>query len=266
MAVWNTTDSSRRRHDMGRIITPRQQHIRLRLRHDQHYSRHQYAPLSFYMYNDTLGGFDYDLMRIIERMQHIKFTFQPINTAAEGIAGLRTGRFRLVAADLPMTSELTDSVLFTQPAYLDRQILVQLTDSAGSAPHITSVLDLRGDTVYLPASSAMRTRIANLSAELGDTVYYRELPLSPAQLFVATALGEIPQSVINEQTAKALSAYYPKVNISTGISFTQFQPWMVRRNDTAMQQRIDRWLTAAKSTPEYKALLQRYLDIPDSVQ
>ncbi|MDE7407798.1 MAG: hypothetical protein K2M76_05200, partial [Muribaculaceae bacterium] len=103
-------------------------------------------------------------------------------------------------------------------------------------------------------------RIANLCTELGDTIYSRELPLSPEQLFVATALGQVSRSVINEQTAKALAEHYPDVDITTGISFTQFQPWMLRIGDTELQKRVDSWITAAKATPAYEVLLQRYID------
>lgn len=221
----------------------------------------QYAPLSFYMYEDTLGGFDYDLMRLIARRHRVVFRFKPITTEREGLEGLTAGRYDMVAADFPLTAEMKDEYLFTEPAYLDRQVLVQRADTAAGSESrmVASVLDLRDDTVYIPEGSPIRSRLHHISDELGDTIHIKELPYTPEQLFINVALGHIPCAVINGQTAKVLAQDYPGVDISTSISFSQFQPWIVAKSDKALCDSLDSWLADVKKTVAYREILDRYL-------
>ncbi len=81
----------------------------------------------------------------------------------------------------------------------------------------------------------------------------------PEQLFLMTALGEIKQAVINERVAEAMAKDYPDVDISTDISFTQFQSWIVSNKRPEMRDSIDKWIKEIKLTPEYKELEKRYL-------
>lgn len=219
----------------------------------------QYSPLSFYMYEDTLGGLDYDLFRLIARQNQVYFKYKPITTEVEGLNGLTTHKYDIVAADYPVTAEMRNSYLFTEPAYIDRQVLVQLTGPNDSLPMIRNVLDLRDKTVCIPAQSPIRFRLKHICEELGDTIHVEQIPCSPEQLFLRVAIGQIPCAVINEQTAKALLPDYPDMNISTSISFSQFQPWIVAKNNQALCDSLDKWLTTAKSSPMYDEILRRYL-------
>ena len=219
----------------------------------------QYSPISFYMRGDTLGGLDYDLLHLIAERHHLNFKYTPVTTATEGLQGLRSGRFDLVAANLPMTAALRDSFLVTEPVYSDRQVLIQLRDTTGTRALVESPLGLRGDSVYVTANSPNVARLENLIREIGDTIYIRQMPNTAEQLFIMTALGEIPMAVINEQIAKSLSADYPQVDYSTGISFTQFQPWVLSRNETALCDSLNSWLSSLKKTELYRQLTKRYL-------
>lgn len=220
----------------------------------------QYSPVSFYMKGDTLGGVDYDLLHIISRTHDIHFRYTPVTTVAEGLAGLRAGRFDIVAANLPMTSALRDSFLVTEPVYSDRQVLIQLRDTTGHRKMVESTLGLRGDTVYVTRNSPNVERLQNLIREIGDTIYIREVPNTAEQLFIMTALGEIQLAVINEQIARSMSDDYPQVDYSTGVSFTQFQPWVLQKNEQALCDSLNSWLTQLKETPLYRELVKRYFD------
>lgn len=219
----------------------------------------QYAPLSFYMYDDTLGGLDYDLFRLISQQNGVSFRFKPITTEQEGLSGLSEGRYDIVAADYPVTAEMRNDYLFTEPAYIDRQVLVQMKDPADSSSLITSVLDLRDDTVYIPQGSPVASRIQHLGEELGDTIHIRKITSSPEQLFIKVAIGEIPYAVINEQTAKALLPDYPQMEIATSISFSQFQPWILSKGHKALCDSVNQWIQAAKSTSAYDQIINRYV-------
>lgn len=216
----------------------------------------EYSPLTFYQYGDTIGGFDYDLLRIIAGEGGLKLKFHPVSALASALDGLRSRRYDVVVADVPTTAELRDEFAFTEPAFLDRQVLVQRRDSVG---FVSSALDLAGKKVWVAAQSPAVTRLRNLSAEIGDTIQIVTDSLyGSEQLVILTATGEIDRAVVNERIAKAMSVDYPDIDISTQITFTQFQSWLMRRDDTKLAAEIDTLLVRYKATPGYADLHLRY--------
>ena len=128
----------------------------------------EYSPLSLYMYNDTLGGFNRDLLLLIEKYSHRPIKLHPIVNLQKSLGMLEEGNYDIVAAQLPSTKEFKDKYLFTDSIYIDRQILVQKLDSTKVA--VKSQLDIAGKTLHVVAGSPVISRIENLSRELGDTI------------------------------------------------------------------------------------------------
>lgn len=215
----------------------------------------QYSPVSFFMDGDTLAGLDLDLLAALG----IPYKIYPVATPHQGLDGLRRGTYDLVIADLPLSQELSEDYLFTVPAYLDRQVLVQTADSAS---RITSVLELIGDTVYVPAGSPAAERMANIAREVGGDITVMPMEQTSEKLVLMQALGQLPgPTVVNEKVARQIMADYPgRLDASMQISFTQFQPWALRPDDTLRVHLLNTRLDSLKSTPRYRALLSRYLD------
>lgn len=219
----------------------------------------EYLPISFYTIEDTLGGFNYDLMRMIAERHGLKLKFHPVVTLSKALQYIENDTYDILAADIPLTAEFKERYAFLEPVLLDKQVLVQLRDSSGNA-RVNNQLDLAGDTVWIVDGSSIESRIINLGHEIGDTIYVEHEKLyGPEQLFLMTALGEIKQAVINERVAEAMAKDYPDVDISTDISFTQFQSWIVSNKRPEMRDSIDKWIKEIKLTPEYKELENRYL-------
>ena len=218
----------------------------------------EYSPLSLYTYDDTLGGFCYDLMRLIEIHSKHKFVFHPIVTLESTLDRLDKGAFDMVIAQFPTTKDDKNKYLFSEALYLDRQVLIQLKDSTGHAP-IKTQLDIAGDTVFIIKGSSMRSRLSNLSHEIGDTIYIAEDGnYGPEQLFLRVATGEIKYAVINESTAARMSKDYPNVDYNTEISFTQFQSVILGKDEAALCDSLNNWIKSTKESKEYKSLLSRY--------
>ncbi len=218
----------------------------------------EYSPLSLYTYDDTLGGFCYDFMRIIEPISGHKFKFNPIVSLENTLAGLDKGIYDMVIAQFPATKENRDKFLFSDAVYIDRQVLIQLKDSVGNIS-IKTQLDLAGNTVYVIKGSPMRSRLANLSHEIGDTIYIAEdVNYGTEQLFLRVATGEIQYAVINKSIAAKMAKSYPNVSYSTEISFSQFQPIILRKNDTILCDSLNQWIQTTKQSALFKSLQSRY--------
>lgn len=218
----------------------------------------EYAPMFLYTYGDTLGGFSYDLLNLIAAQKGIKFNFQPMVTLSSSLDKLQAGDYRMVCAEFPVTKEHKQDYLFTTPIYLDRQVLVQMKNGEGHIA-VKSQLDLANDTVWVVNGSSSELRLENLSSEIGDTIYVMtEKNYGAEQLFLRVVSGEIKQAVMNERIAQELSKKYPNVDITTGISMTQFQSWILNKNDSAFCDSINSWIDAVKHTQEYTNLYNRY--------
>lgn len=218
----------------------------------------EYSPLSLYTYDDTLGGFSYDFMRMVENVSRHKFVFHPIVTLESTLAGLDNGKYDMVIAQFPSTKENKEKYAFSDALHLDRQVLIQLKDSCGNIT-VKSQLDLANDTVYIVKGSPMHSRLTNLGREIGDTIFIAEDAVyGPEQLFLRTATGEIKYAVINESIAAQLAKLYPAVDYSTEISFSQFQPVILRATDTVMRDSLNHWIETVKLSKSYKSLQSRY--------
>ena len=216
------------------------------------------SPSSYYTYADTLGGFNYDLLRYFSARYGRPMKFHPIVTLSKALNALDSGYYDLVIAQFPVTRENKEHYLFTEPLYLDNQVLVQRKRKNGQ-PAVTSQLDLARDTVVIVKGSPMGERIRSLSHEIGDTIYVKEEPLyGPEQLFIMVATGRIRLAVINESIARGMLAQYPDVDISTAISFSQFQSITLKRGNNGLCDTLNRWIQDVKPSPFYKELNDRY--------
>lgn len=219
----------------------------------------EYSPLSLYTYNDTLGGLNYDIIREIARNKSLTLKFHPVVSLTEAKRLLDNGYFDILIAEVPMTAEFKQDYLFTEPIYLDRQVLVQKKDSITGNKKVNTQLDLANKTVWAVANSPIAQRIRNLSSEIGDTIHVVADSLyTSEQLFLMVVTGEIEYAVINEALAKNMTNDYEYIDISTNISFTQFQPWITNRNDSVLCDSLNIWITDLKNKEIYRQLLLKY--------
>lgn len=216
-----------------------------------------YSPMNYYMYGDTLGGFNYDLLRLIAERDSLKFRYWPIVGLDEAIAKLENRTYDVLVS-LPIDNELKQRFAYTSNVALDRQVLVQRRLKDGRLA-VTSSLELAGDTLHIEKNSPVGFRISNLMREIGDTIYVVEHEnLSSEYLFLKVASGAFKYAVVNDRVVKPLLEKYPDVSLDTPISFTQFQAWMVNKEDTLLLNRLNSLIEEVKATAEYADLKCRY--------
>lgn len=216
-----------------------------------------YGPSSFYIYEDTLGGINYDILRIMKQELTHPVKLWPVSSLEEGLSQLHNSQFRMLAS-LPSDYTVKSNYLTSPSVFLDRLVLVQLADSSGVVK-INSVLDLGTDTIYIPADSPAVARLNNLSNEIDCLIPVKETTgMTEEYLCMKVASSDIKLAVVNEKVAKKMKSTYPQLSFDNPISFTQFQVWIMEKKDSLLMNEVNAWLEDFKQSPDYRALISRY--------
>lgn len=218
-----------------------------------------YTPLSYYLQGDSLTGFDYELARMVGQRSGLAIEITPEVNLSKSIEGLERGQYDIIARQLPVTSEIKEELAFTVPIQLNRQVLVQRKDNPSHKKLIRNQLDLARETLYIVSDAPTRLRINNLAREIGDTIYIQEEETYGAeQLIMMVATGEIEFAVCDKAIAQQMSKDYPQLDCNTDISFTQFQSWSLRKNDSILLDSLNKWITDIQQEDRYKKLYDSY--------
>lgn len=221
----------------------------------------EYNSISFHADGDTLGGFHYELLNAFAQSKGLKAEVTPDMSFNNRMEGTWAGKYDLLANSTLVTSESKDSLLFTRPILLNRQILVQrkAENEKDSTYYIHSQLELARKTLSVAKGSPAILRIHNLSNEIGDTIYINEIEkYGPEQLLALVAYGDIDYAVCDESIARASLSDFPQLDIETAISFTQFYSWGVSKHSPALLDSLNAWLDSYLKSPEFKALKKKY--------
>lgn len=223
----------------------------------------EYNSISFYVDNDTLSGFNYELINAFAESQGLKAEIIPIMSFEERLIGLEQGDFDIIAYNTPITSNLKDTLLFSAPILLSKYVLVQRKPNVDSTSvFINSQLELSGCTLYVTKASPAIMRIRNLGNEIGDTIYIREFEkYGPEQLISLVAYGDIDYAVCEANIAESAAKDLPQIDIKTDISFNQFQSWALSKHSPILLDSLNLWLINFIKSPYYKQLQKKYYDI-----
>lgn len=214
-----------------------------------------YSPMSLYRYGDTLGGFNYEMMKEIAAAYGDNVRFHPVSSVQESLDKLESGDYDMLMADIPATASMKERFRFSVPVYTDRLVLVS-RDTI-----LTSPLQLADEEVWVVKGSPAAERLYNLSREIGDSIPVHESTYYNAeQLVMLVSAGDIPAAVVNKEVALRLKGDCPDAHISTHISLSQFQSWIFRKDETALADTIDAQIERFKKLPEYTELLEKWTE------
>lgn len=217
-----------------------------------------FSPLSYHIDGDSISGFDYELLQMLSKYANIKIEIHPETGLSKSLDLLNHGTYDVIARQIPVTTENKQEYIFTKPLLLNKQVLIQRTDSNGNVA-IRNQLDLAGCTLHIAQDAPTRLRIENLAHEIGNKIHIKELPDYGAEhLIILVATGEIDYAVCDEAKAAVIAADYDNIDYRTDISFTQFMSWTLRKESPILRDSIDSWLTRIQQTEEYKSLYTKY--------
>ena len=220
----------------------------------------EYSPTSYYIDGDSILGLQYELCQAIAKVSGLEVQLNLEMSLTKSFQELESGEIDVIARNIPITTENKELYLFTDPIWLNKQVLVQRTEKAnGGIKPIHNQLMLGQKTLYLPKGSPALLRIHNLEEEIGDTIYTHEDELySDEQLIIMVAKGDIDFAVCDQQSAKKMKERFPQIDISTDISFTQLQSWAIRKESPILLDSLNLWLRKAKESDNFKKIFQHY--------
>ncbi|MCD8166522.1 MAG: transporter substrate-binding domain-containing protein [Bacteroides sp.] len=219
----------------------------------------EYNSVSYFVEGDTVAGFNYDLLMRFAADRGWQLEITPEMSIEKRLEGLLSGKYDLIASNIPVTSPLRDSLSLTEPVLLNRQILIQRKNETSEEGVIRSHLDLAGKTLYVVKHSPAILRIGNLADEIGETIHIEEVEkYGPEQLLAMVAHGDIDYAVCDEAIALAAASQYPQLDIETSISFTQFYSWGLPKESKALSDTLNQWIHQFKTEPVYRELINKY--------
>lgn len=222
----------------------------------------EYNTLSYHVAGDTLQGFDYELLHAFASTKGLKLEMTPEMSVQKRIEGVLNGQYDILAVGTAITSRQKDSLLFTHPILLGKQVLIQRkVQSPRDSNFIHSQLDLAHKLVYVCSGSSAQLRIHNLMEEIADTIYLKEVKhYGPEQLMAMVAGGDIDYAVCDAGIAQAVIRNFPQLDISTDIGFTQFYAWAVSKHSPILLDSLNKWIDNYTHTQAYNKLYQKYFN------
>ena len=220
----------------------------------------EYNSISFYADGDTVSGFHYELLHAFAHSKGLNPEITPEMSFSKRMEGLQKATYDILANSTVVTTEYKDSLLFTRPIILNKQVLVQRKpEKENDSLYIHSQLELARKTLHLVKNSPAILRIHNLSNEIGDTIYIKEVEkYGQEQLLAMVAHGDIDYAVCDESIAKASINDFPQLDIETAISFSQFYSCGVSKHSPILLDSLNSWLNDYVKTPAFKLLRKKY--------
>ena len=220
----------------------------------------EYNSISFHVQEDTINGLHYELLHAFANEKGLKVEITPEMSMDKRMEGLNDGTYDILANDVLINSDRKDSLLFTYPILTGRHVLVQRKPTGeNDSTHIKSLLELSNKTVHIVKGSPAKLRIQNLSNEIGDTIYIKEVErYGQEQLLAMVAGKDIDYAICDENIALTTIHNLPELDIEKAVSFTQFYAWGVNKNNTILLDSLNVWLDTYKQTESFQQLIKKY--------
>jgi membrane-bound lytic murein transglycosylase F len=222
---------------------------------------------SYFIYRGEPMGFHYELLKSFSDYSGIDLEIITENNLEHAYEMLNSGEADILAIGLNANSSLKEDLLFTESLAETKQVLVQRKPRNWRLLSTDELDDwlikcqhgLANKTVYVQQGSSRVEQIVSLAREIGDSIYVIKVPYDSEKLIQRVAAGEIDYTVCDENIAMVNATYYPDIDVSTTVSFSESISWGVRKvNSDALLCELNRWITAFKKTGSYALLYTKY--------
>jgi len=228
----------------------------------------EYNSTSYFIYRGEPMGYQYELLKSFADFLEVKLEIKTISEPSSSINCLKSEDCDISALGFAITKEHTDQVDFSIPLTQTRQMLIQCkpagwrkmaTADQVNAHLIRNPLYLAGRTIHIQKNSIFKSRLQNLSNEIGADIIIIEHPdATVEELIGMVARREIEFTISEEYIALVNQKYYPDIDVSTPISFPQNIAWAVRKEAYGLLDTVNYWLENFKQTRESALIYNKY--------
>jgi len=214
---------------------------------------------------DSISGFQYELLRIFADSLGVELVVSVHNDLHKSIQRLKRGRYDIIAKLVPVTTEWIDDVLFTEPLFVSRQMLIQQISEnedfsyASLSQLITQQYQLAHETIYIPRNSPHRMRLMHLADEIAGTIHLLEMKNQNAEQMISlVSEGKIRNTIAHEQLARSAARNFSNIDASLPLSMPQALSWVVNKQSDELLEKLNTFLSEFIGTNEYWQLYRKY--------
>jgi len=224
-----------------------------------------YGPTSYFIYRDLTMGYDYSLITALaaEHGKNVQITVAA--SVPEAVKMLERDSVDIVCSRVPVTAEYVKRVNYCGPSVSTTQVLVQRREPSDSL--ITDVTQLPGRDVYVTENTKYHQRLRNLDSELGGGINIHTFAtdsLGVEDLIDMVSDHKIDLTVVDSDVARLNHTYYPDLDITLEMSFSQNARWAVSKDRPWLADSIDAWMGGEEPRRENDILLRRYFELAKS--
>jgi len=227
-----------------------------------------YSETSYFLYRGRPMGFEYELLQRLADHLDVELEIVPASDLTDLIGMLNRGEGDLLAHGLTVTSDRRSRVHFTDYLYLTKQVLVQRKPDNWRQMKLHEIqralisdpIELIGDTVSVRAASSYVKRIRNLSNEIGGVIHVDTVDgrYSTGRIIEMVEKGNIKYTIADQNIASINASYYPDLDISTQVSFSQRAAWALRKSSPVLRDTINEWIRSMRKEAEYYVIYNKY--------
>lgn len=227
-----------------------------------------YSGTTYYLYKGRPMGYEFELLERFSKYLGVALEITVVNNVNELFEKLNNGEGDIVAHGLTITTDRKNEVSFTNHLYLTKQVLVQKKPENWRSMNWKSLknalihdpIDLLGDTISVRDLSSYRERIYNLSEELGGKINVDILSgeMATDEIIEKVANGEIKYTIADQNIASIMSTYYPDLDVTVPVSFSQRIAWATRHDSEKLLKATNDWLEQIKRKIDFNVLYNKY--------
>ncbi len=226
-----------------------------------------YSPNTFFIYRGERMGYQYELLNAFAKYLGVTVDLRIEANLDSSFRYLQEGRADVLAMGLTITGNRTKFLLFSEPLFYTRQVLVQrkpdhyqtmATADEINAHLIRNLINLGGVTIHIRKGSVYYRQLLNLENSIGDTIYIIQDTLSTEMLIQEVAQHKINYTVADQIIARNSAKIYPNIDVKTPISFEQKIAWAVRKDQKHLIDTLNSWLHRFNKTLESRLLYNKY--------
>ena len=197
------------------------------------------------------------------QIDRVEFINEPNLSAA--IDSLLQNKVDILAWHIPIYNQMRQKISYSIPVFTSRQMLIQRKENpADSTAFIRNQLELANQDVYILPGAFYRQRLNNLSQEIGDSIYIKEIQNAVlTDLLNMLVEHHIDYAVCDEFVARVLlkQPEYKELDMSTAISFTQNYSWAINPNTPILCDSINAWLAVYLESKAYNTIYRQYTGV-----